>query len=137
MSDFTDYSETAIRDWMSQGTTMPAAPSDLYVALHTSDPGETPDGSTEVSAADYDRVGVTAGSGWSTITSGGGSGFENASETSFGEATNNWGTISHISLWDAQTGGNCLASYAVGTSKPIDTGDEATFPAGDISFTID
>lgn len=137
MSDFTDYTEQAIRDWFSQGTTMPAAPSTLYVALHTSDPGETPDGSTEVSAGDYARVGVTAGSGWNTITSGGGSGFENASEVSFGEATNNWGTISHVSIWDASTGGNPLAAYAVSSSKAIDTGDEAVFPAGDLSFTVD
>lgn len=134
MSDATDYLETAIRDWFSQGTAMPSAPGTLYIALHTSDPGESPDGSTEVSAGDYSRVGVTTGTGFSTSLNP--TEFSNANEVSFGTATNDWGTVSHVSLWDASTGGNCLAAYGLSTSKAINTNDEATFPAGDLTVTI-
>lgn len=90
MSDFTDYTEGVIRDWMSQGVDAPTAPGTVYVALHTSDPGETPDGSTEVGTGGYSRVGVTAGSGWSTSTSGDASRFSNASTVSFPQATVDW-----------------------------------------------
>lgn len=136
MSDFTDYSEAAIRDWMSQGSDMPTAPTNLFVALHTSDPGDAPDGSTEVSAGDYSREETAAGTDWDT-TSGSGESFENASELNFGAATNDWGAISHISLWDGSgTGDNCLAAYALDSSKQIDTDDEAKFNAGEIDFTV-
>lgn len=135
VSDFTDYMETAIRDWMSQGTAMDSAPGTVYVALHTSDPGESPDGSTEVSASDYGRVDVTTGSGFSTSLNP--TQFSNANELAFGEATNDWGTISHVSLWTSNdTTGDCLASFALSSTKTINSGDEAIFNAGDLSFEI-
>lgn len=140
MSDFTTYTEEAIRDWMSQGSAMPSAPSSLHVALHTADPGGSPDGSTEVSASDYSRQSVSAGSGWSTTGSGEPSGFENASEVNFGESTSNWGTITHVSLWDGSTAtDNCLAAYALdaGSEGEVTSGVEVLFPAGDLSFNID
>lgn len=133
MSDFSNYTETQIIDWMSQGAAMPSAPGTVYVALHTGDPGD--DGSaSEVGAADYAREGVTAGTGWNTPTT---DTFENAAEISFGTAANNWGTISHVSLWDAATGGNCLAVGSLSAAKAVNVDDEATFAAGDLSFTVD
>lgn len=138
MSDFTDYAETSIVEWMSQNTGMPSAPTDLYVALHTSDPGESPDGTTEVSAPDYSRVAVTTGSGWTTITSGDAQGFENANEVDFGTTQNDWGTISHVSLWDGSSDtDNCLAAYALSSSGSAPSGVDVSFPAGNLSFTID
>jgi len=134
MSDLTDYTETQFRDWMSQGTDPDTAPSSLYVGLHTSDPGDSPDGSTEVSATDYSRVQVTAGSGWGTPQN---NTFENANEVSFGTATSSWGTVTHVSLWDGSSGGNCLAAFALNSQKSINTDDEATFPAGNLSFALD
>lgn len=135
MADFTNFTETEIRDWISQGTDTITAPTNLHVALHTSDPGENPDGSTEVSASDYSRAPTTTGTDWNTPTS---DSFENASEISFGVATNNWGTVSHVSLWDGSaTTDNCLATYALSSSKAINTDDEALFPAGDLSFSVD
>lgn len=137
MSDFTTYVEQQVRDWMSQGTDMPVAPANLYVALHTSDPGNDPDGTTEVGAADYSRVSTAAGTDWATTGTGGPSGFENAVEITFSEATSDWGTITHVSIWDASdTTGNALAAYALNTQKTINTNDQARFKAGDLSFDI-
>lgn len=138
MSDFTYYVEEAIRDWMSQGSSMPSAPSDLYVALHTDDPTDDPDGSTEVDASDYDRASTSTGSDWDETGSGSPYGFENASEISFGEATSDWGEVSHVSIWDASdTDGDAYASFSLSSSKEITDGDEARFSAGDLSFDID
>lgn len=135
MSDFTDYTETAIRDWMSQGTTMPSAPSNLHVALHTSDPGESPDGSAEVGAGDYSRSSTTTGTDWDTTSNP--TTFENANEVNFGQATSNWGTISHVSLWDGSSASdNCLASYALDSDTTIETDDTFVFNSGDLSFEI-
>lgn len=135
MSDFVDYTETIIRDWMSQGSAMPSSPGSVYVALHTSSPSEGSPGSTEVGAGDYSRATTTAGTDWNTSLNP--TQFSNANEVSFGEATSSWGTISHVSLWDSSTDGNCLAAFALDSSKSISSGDEATFPSGDLSFQID
>jgi hypothetical protein len=135
MSDLTDYLETEIRDWMSQGTAFDSAPSTVYVHLHTSDPGESPDGSTEVSASDYSPQSVSAGSGWNTPTT---DSFENANEINFGQATNDWGTISHVSLsTTSDFTGNVLASYALNSTVTINTNDTFKFNAGDLSFSLD
>ena len=135
MTDFTDYAETNIRDWMSQGSDMPAAPANIYVALHTSDPGESPDGTTEVNAADYDRVSTTAGTDWDTTLNP--TGFDNTNIISFGQATNDWGTISHVSLWDSSGGGNCMAAFSLDSSVTINTDDTLEFNAGELSFDIE
>jgi len=137
MSDLTNYSETEIRDWISQGVAPDTPPDPLYVGLHTADPGESPDGSTEVSAADYSRVSVAAGSGWDTPNE---NDFQNAADVDFGEATNDWGTVTHVALWDdtqGATGETALAAYAVDTQKAINSGDKAVFSAGDLSFALD
>jgi len=134
MSDFTDYLETAIRDWMSQNTSMPATPTDLYVGLHTSDPTDSPGGTTEVSAADYSRVGVPCPGGWATPTT---NSFENANVVNFGTTTNSWGSVSHVALYDASTGGNALATFALNSTNSISSGEDVTFPAGQLSFNID
>jgi hypothetical protein len=136
MSDFTGYLEGEIAEWMVKDTQMPTPSANIYVGLHTSDPGNTPDGSTEVSAADYGRL-STAPSDWSVLAGDGPTTFENATELLFPAAQNNWGTISHVVLWDSSSGGNAIATYDVSTPKAIDTNDEARFPANDLSFDID
>lgn len=141
MSDLTDYAEAQFRDWMSQGTATDTPPDPVFVSLHTSDPGETPDGSTEVDSGttSYARQSVAAGTGWNTVTSGDAQGFENSGDIEFPEATESWGTISHVALWTADEGGtneNAMASYALDSTKAIDTGDQAVFRAGDLTFTI-
>lgn len=137
MADFTNYTEQAVRDWMSQGTAMDTAPDPIYVALHTADPGESPDGSTEVAATNYARESVAAGSGWGTYTNGDAEGFQNANEIAFSEASESWGDISHVTLWTtADTTGNCLASYALDSTVSIGSGDVFRFDAGQLQFEV-
>lgn len=139
MSDFTQYVENQIADWMTQGTAPDTAPDPIYVGLHTADPGNNPDGSTEVSAADYTRESTTAGTDW-TVSGNAPRSFENANVIEFSTATNNWGTISHVVLWDdtvGASGESAISVHAVSNPKEIATDDRAEFPAGDLSFDID
>lgn len=137
MSDFTAYVENQIVDWMSQGVDPATAPASLYVALHTSDPGNSPDGSTEVGASDYSRVQTAAGSDWD-VAGNAPRTFQNASVIEFSTASSNWGTISHATLWDAaDSTGNAISVHPVSSPKEIADGDRAEFPAGDLSFDVD
>lgn len=135
MSDFTKYTEGEIADAISQGTDF-TAPSNIYVGLHTSDPGNDPDGSTEVSASDYSRESTSAGGDWDIVATDGPTTFENANEILFDAADNNWGTIEYVVLWDDSSDGNALAVYDVSDPKQIDENDEARFPENDLSFDI-
>jgi len=135
MSDFTDYTETQIVNWLVGGTDMPAAHGSVYVALHTSDPGETPDGSTEVDASTYtySRVQTSANGDWTRN----GDSFENAVEIEFPEANGSWGTISHFSLWDGSADAdNALAKSALDTSRSIQDGDAPVFRVGNLSGEV-
>lgn len=125
---------------MSQGVTTDTPPDPLYISLHTADPGESPDGTTEVSATNYDRQSLGSGN-WSKLApadvSSNGHGFENAVDVQFDVASSSWGTITHVALWDSLTGGNALASYAVSNSKSIDAEEQVRFAIGELEFVID
>lgn len=133
MADASDYLESNLRDWYSQGTDMPSAPGTVHVALHTGAPGD--DGaSNEVTGGSYAREATTAGTDWNTPANGQ---FANANQISFTQATANWGTVTHASIWDAATGGNCLAVTDLDADELVESGDTFVFNAGDLSFTID
>jgi len=136
MSDLTDYTEQVFRDWMSQGTSAPTPPDPLYIALHTADPGETPDGTTEVSASNYSRESLGS-SNWGTLTQNNAHAFQNATDVTYQVASSNWGTISHVSLWDGSSDtDNSLASFALNNSKTIESDDQVKFPSGNLTFEI-
>jgi len=127
MSDFSVYTAGQIADWMSQGT-IATAPANLYVTVFD-------DTGTE-RATDFavgGRVSTTAGTDW-TITN---TAFENGTEISFGEATADITNLQDIALFDAATGGNEIARYAMG-GAPFDVSDGTTlaFPAGNFTFDI-
>ena len=138
MTDFSGYSEDAILNHIFKNTSIFTSPSNVYISLHTADEGDNPDETNEVSAADYSRV-STAPTDWTVDANDGPSTVENANVISFGDPTNNWGTITHVAVWDASTGGNPLtATFALNSSKTVDADtDEFTFEAGDLSFELD
>jgi hypothetical protein len=132
MSDFTDYVEGSIVDWMVGGSDMPTAHSNVYVALHTGDPGETGD-SNEVSTTSYSRASTSANGDWTRS----GNTFENAVDISFPQAQENWGTISHFSLWDGSSGSdNAIAYSALNSSRSVETDDSPIFRAGSLTGSV-
>ena len=141
MSALTDYTEQQFRDWISQGSSTATPPDPLYVSLHTADPGEVPDGSTEVGATNYSRQSVGS-SNWTTLApadvSNDGHGFENGTTVQFDTASSSWGTITHVAIWDtSDTSGNALATAALDSSRSVGDGDQAQFGTGSLSFVID
>jgi hypothetical protein len=133
MSDFADYLEAAIIDWF-QGTDMPAAPSSVYVALHTGAPGDDA-ASNELddsAGINYSRQEVLV----SDINEVSANKFENGVKVLFGPASGDWGDVSYFSLWDAQSGGNSLIVADVNTTRTVLDGDEAKFQAGELTFEV-
>ena len=101
------------------------APAAVYVKLHTGDPGE--DG-TANAAGETTRQAIAFGAASNgVITSSALVEWTNVSTTE---------TYSHVSLWDASSGGNCLASGALAASKSVTAGDTFQLPSGQVSLTI-
>ena len=60
----------------------------------------------------------------------------NSAAVEFPACTSSWGTVSHIGVMDASTGGNMLVHSALTTSKTIATGDVFRIPTGDLDITL-
>ncbi len=124
---FSNYLETEILDHVFGGNAY-TAPSTLYLALYTAAPGET-GGGTECTGTDYARTAVTF-----TVS---GNEATNSAAVEFATAGNNWGTITHVGVFDALTAGNLMAYGTLTASKTVETGDVFRVPAGDLDITLD
>lgn len=102
----------------------PATIGGLFVKLHTGDPGAA--GSSAASAVTTRRQATmnAASSGQITLNAASGGWAMTASET-----------ISHISVFDAATGGNFLFSAAVSTPRSVVSGDSLTLTALSVSHS--
>lgn len=128
MTDLTDHSENLMLDWlMTAGAA--TRPTSWYVALHTADPGET--GATgELSGNGYARQSAAF-----TVV---GSTADNDADIVFGpNTTTPWGTVSHASIWDAVSGGNCLWKGALSASVSVAVNDEVKIAAAALTVTLD
>lgn len=126
---FSNHLETEILDHVFGGNAY-TAPSTLYLALHTANPDEDASGAeVSTSGTAYARQTVTfTVSGNEATTS---------AAVEYSTATASFGTVTHVAVWDASTGGNMLAYAALTSSKAIDTGDVFRVPAGDLDITLD
>ena len=126
---FSNTFETRVLTWVftSDSATRPTA---WYMALFTSNPADDASG-TEVSTSGtaYARQSATF-----TIS---GDTASNSAAIEFPTATASSGTVSHVGVFDAFTGGNLIAYAALSTSKAIDTGDVFRIPSGDFDVTLD
>jgi hypothetical protein len=122
-----DYLESAMLSWL-KGTSFPAAPTTVYVGLHTAAPDEDASPTNELAATgSYARATITAASGWSAVSDDGSgrSQISNSGAVTFPTPSGNWGTVTHFSLWSAATSGNMWYWGALGTSRNIQNGDQA------------
>lgn len=145
MAGKSDYLENKFIDWLlrAQSFTPPAT---VYIALLTAAPSDA-GGGTEVSGGSYARVSVASSlanwagtqSAGSTVASTGTSGqTSNNGSVTFPAPTANWGTITHMGIYDASTSGNLLYWVALTTSKTVNNGDSApSFAAGALTLTED
>ena len=124
---FSNTYETNVLTWTftADAVTRPTA---WYLGLFTAAPGEA-GGGTEISGGAYARQSVAFSVSGDTAT--------NSAAIEFPVATADWGTITHVAVFDASTGGNQIAYAALTTSKTIATGDVLRVPAGDLDITLD
>lgn len=117
------------------GLLQSATDGNLYLSLHSSDPGIGGDQTTnEITYTGYARVAVArTGSLW-TVT---GNVAVNAGAITFGERTD-VGSVSatHVAIGTASTGaGKILYTNALTTGLAITQNVQPNFPAGDIDLT--
>jgi hypothetical protein len=87
MAELSDYLENKLLDHVLRGTSY-SSPTTVFMGLYTSDPGDDNSG-VECTGGAYARqvVSVTTATG-GIVTS--------SADVTFPQATDNWGTISHI-----------------------------------------
>jgi hypothetical protein len=59
-----------------------------------------------------------------------------AATITFPTATANWGSVTHVAVMDAATGGNVLFWGAVTTAKTIESGDTFQVTAGNLAISL-
>jgi hypothetical protein len=128
MAAASDYLELKILEH-TLGITSFTAPTTTYLALFTSDPTDAGTG-TEVSGGSYARQSIS----WNTPASGA---TTNSADVTFPQATGNYGTVTHIGIYDASSSGNLLYHGALSASKSVETNDTFIVEAGDLSVSLD
>lgn len=120
--------------WLVNATSSPFA--NVYVALHTADPGEAGTQATsETTYTGYARVAVVRTAGGWTVSSGSGS---NAAVVTFGACTVGTPTITHFSLGSVASGATELIfSGALTASLAVSPGITPSFAIGALTVTAD
>ena len=112
------------------------ANTDLYLSLHTGDPGEAGSQTTsEATYTSYARVAVLrSGAGW-TVS---GATAQNAALIQFPQCTGGTNTITYASIGTASSGaGQIIVSGALNSSLAVSNQIIPQFSAGALVFTLD
>jgi hypothetical protein len=118
-----NYAELKILEHTT-GKTAWTIPTDVYVKLHTGDPGE--DGTSAAATEDTREEAAWATASAGSIATSGTIEWTNVAATE---------TYSHWSLWDASTAGNCLWTGALSSSAAVTAGD--TFQITSLTLSLD
>jgi hypothetical protein len=105
-----------------------------YLALFTSDPGETASLAAEANYTGYARVALTKASAWTD----GGSSFTNAALVQFGQCTAGSSTCTHFAVVDTSSGGvTQMISGALTPTLAVTAGIQPQFAIGDLEVQAD
>lgn len=129
MSAASNWLETEWIKYAFTTTAMGTRPVEWYIALHTADPGET--GATaECAYTGYARVAAT----WTQTDNS----VVNAGTVTFGaQGDVSPVTITHFSVFDALTSGNCLYKGPLDLGKTFNQNDIPNFGTGEIILNVD
>jgi hypothetical protein len=105
------------------------SPSTVYVALYTSDPTDSDTG-VEATGGAYARQPIS----FVAATDPGNT--NNTANVPFPQATANWGTITHIGIRDALTGGNLMYFTPLTTTRSILSGDDWSLLASQVPIAF-
>ena len=124
---FTNFLETEILDHVFAGAAY-TAPSTKYLALFTAVADGEAGSVTEVTGGGYARQTVAFTTSGNTTS--------NNAAVEFPTATANYGTVTHVGVYDASSSGNLMAYATLSASKTIETGDVFRVPSGDLDITL-
>lgn len=110
----------------------------LYVSLHTADPGEAGDQTTnEATYGSYARVAVArSGAGWTVVNNG----VSNAGSVSFPACSSGTNTVTYFGLGTASSGTGLLllrGQINGGSGLAVSTGITPAFATGELDVTLD
>ena len=124
---FTNFLETEILDHVFAGSAY-TAPTTKYLALFTAVADGEAGSVTEVTGGGYARQTVAFTTSGNTTS--------NNAAVEFPTATANYGTVTHVGVYDASSSGNLMAYASLSSSKTIETGDVFRVPSGDLDITL-
>lgn len=126
MSAASDYTENLALKWLLTANTA-TRPTTWYVGLFTTATTDA-GGGTEVTGGSYARQAASF-----TVTN------DTAATSAnilFPTASADWGSISHIAIYDASSGGNMLFHGAASSTKTISSGDAYLINSGNLTVTL-
>ena len=124
---FSNFLETEILDHVFAGAAY-TAPTTKYLALFTALADGEAGSVTEVSGGGYARQSVAFTTSGNTTS--------NNAAVEYPTATGNYGTVTHVGVYDASSSGNLMAYAALSSNKTIETGDVFRVPSGDLDITL-
>jgi hypothetical protein len=133
---FSNAAETAVLNQVFVGTALSwNGNTNLWLALHTADPGEAGTAVTsEATYGGYARVVLIRASDF-TVS---GNTVSNANLEQFVACTSGSNVITHASIVDTASGaGNIIVRAALNASITVSTGVQPQFAANALSFTLD
>jgi len=137
---FSQYLATKVLSWY-KNTSFPTALTNVYVSLHTADPG-TAGTNNDVTASiigNSTRVGIAAAN-FSAVGAAGGGGFQitnsNVCQITTSAQNSSAATVTHFGIWDAATSGNFLASGSLTTNVDVQLGDTVQFNSGAMAIKV-
>tara|TARA_Y100001937_G_scaffold82001_2_gene110927 strand:- start:7227 stop:7649 length:423 start_codon:yes stop_codon:yes gene_type:complete len=137
---FSQYFATQVLSWV-KGSPFPTALSNVYISLHSSDPGTSGTsgdvtnsitGSTNRTTISSSALGAVAGA------SGGGFEITNTGVVQLTTSAQNTNavTVTHFGVWDQASGGNFLASGQLTSSVDVELGDTVQFNIGAMAVRV-
>jgi hypothetical protein len=124
---FSNFLETEILDHVFAGAAY-TAPTTKYLALFTALADGEAGSVTEVTGGGYARQTVAFTTSGNTTS--------NNAAVEYPTATANYGTVTHVGVYDASSSGNLMAYAALSSNKTIETGDVFRVPSGDLDITL-
>lgn len=122
MSIKTDYLEGKVVEHVLRNVVF-TSPTAVFAALLTGVANAETGAVTEVSGGSYARQGVTFGAQSGGVCT-------NSVAVTYPTATGNWGTVTHVGVYDANSAGNALYIISLTTPQAVNNGQTASFAIG-------
>jgi hypothetical protein len=126
MSSLTNYAENQLAVWLFTNGAV-ARPTQWFIALFTSDPGEA-GGGAELSGSGYARQAATFSVSGNIVS--------NTAVIEF-QSTGNWPAITHVAVMTAATGGQMLSRKDLTPARDPETNDIVRIAAGAVQVVFD